>query len=98
MVIFAGACTRCEESHTWDDLTQYLSCLEAKNNCSFGDCDAAVYEERHDFDQECDRCAEEDEGVGDVGDDEDGAIEVADAKRSTADDGDRDAKKQRTDS
>ncbi|KAJ6440796.1 short-chain dehydrogenase/reductase family protein [Purpureocillium lavendulum] len=70
MVIFMGSCTRCGESQTWEDLTQHLSCLEAKNNGTFGECEAGVFAEQHDFDQECDRCAEEDEGVGDIDDEE----------------------------
>ena len=65
---FAGTCTSCGEAQTWDDLSQELACLEAKNNGVFGECETGIFEERHNFDQECDRCSEEDEGVGDVGD------------------------------
>ncbi|PNY28190.1 Uncharacterized protein TCAP_01884 [Tolypocladium capitatum] len=77
LLVFSGSCTRCGDSFTWDDLSQQLSCLEAKNNGVFGDCDNGVFAEHHAFDQECDRCAEEDEGVGDVGDDEIAAAEAA---------------------
>lgn len=101
-VVFAGTCTRCGESQTWTELTQELSCLEAKNNCGFGQCDAGVYEEIHDFDQECDRCAQEDEGIGDVEDDAGGeeadqSQDSASGKRAVGDgDDEREAKKQRT--
>ncbi|KEY72779.1 hypothetical protein S7711_02561 [Stachybotrys chartarum IBT 7711] len=89
MVAFAGSCTRCEESYTWDDLTQQLACLEAKNNDAFGSCKGGVFVEQHDFDQECDRCAEEDEGVGDVGDEEEQHTEsVVIGKRTARDDQD----------
>ncbi|KAK2025418.1 hypothetical protein LX32DRAFT_655504 [Colletotrichum zoysiae] len=63
LVLFAGTCTRCNESLTWDDLSQQLSCLEAKNADSFGGCRRGVDVETHAFDQECDACAGEDEGV-----------------------------------
>lgn len=66
MIVFAGTCTRCEENHTWDDLTQPLSCLEAKNNGEFGGCSRGVFVEEHGFDQECDRCADMDEGIADL--------------------------------
>lgn len=67
MLSFIGTCTRCGDPHTWDDLAQLLSCLEAKNNGGFGECSKGTLVEEHKFDQECARCAEEDEGVGDVG-------------------------------
>ncbi|QUC20849.1 uncharacterized protein UV8b_05090 [Ustilaginoidea virens] len=35
---------------------------------SFGCCESGIFVEQHEFDQECDRCTEEDEGIGDVGD------------------------------
>ncbi|GJC87659.1 hypothetical protein ColLi_10497 [Colletotrichum liriopes] len=63
LVLFAGTCTRCNESLTWADLSQQLSCLEAKNSDSFGSCRRGVDIETHAFDQECDACAGEDEGV-----------------------------------
>ena len=66
MVIFEGACTRCGVAQTWTDLTQELSCLEAKNCGNFGECSLGVHVEEHDFDQECSSCAEEDEGIGDL--------------------------------
>ena len=64
MLVFAGTCTRCEGQFTWDDLTQELWCLEAKNEDIFGQCSRGVQVERHAFDQECDRCEDEDEGLG----------------------------------
>lgn len=96
LVVFVGACTRCGESQTWDDLTQNLSCLEAKNNCSFGDCTGGIYEDLHEFDQECDRCSEEDEGVGDVGEELDAETDAVDGKRAAEDEAEREAKKRRT--
>ncbi|ORY64281.1 uncharacterized protein BCR38DRAFT_304591, partial [Pseudomassariella vexata] len=69
IVVFAGSCTKCGHSFTWDDLTQHLACLDAKNSGVFGDCTRGVQVDQHHFDQECDACAEgEDEGVGDIGD------------------------------
>jgi hypothetical protein len=100
MVVFAGSCTRCEESQTWDELTQRLSCLEAKNQDAFGSCSIGVFIENHDFDQECDRCSEEDEGIGDI--DDEAQLEPATGKRSARDDAEdtawaaREAKKQKT--
>lgn len=67
LLVFAGSCTRCGESQTWEELGQQLACLEAKNNGSFGQCEAGIFVEQHGFDQECDRCTEEDEGIGDIG-------------------------------
>lgn len=64
---FEGACTRCTEKQIWEDLSQKLSCLEAKNNGSFGKCGRGIFVEPHSFDQECQRCIDEDEGVGDLG-------------------------------
>ncbi|KAF6811181.1 hypothetical protein CSOJ01_05860 [Colletotrichum sojae] len=64
LVLFSGTCTRCSESLTWADLSQRLSCLEAKNaEDRFGACGRGVFVETHAFDQECDACASEDEGV-----------------------------------
>ncbi|PFH60304.1 hypothetical protein XA68_11150 [Ophiocordyceps unilateralis] len=85
LVIFSGACTRCGEEQTWEHLSQQLSCLEAKNNDAFGECERGVYSEQHQFDQECDRCAEEDEGLGDVEDEE--LIFTSASKRPAESDG-----------
>jgi hypothetical protein len=57
-VAFSGTCPRCGGVFTWDDLSQQLSCLEAKNNGIFGDCRKGIQVEPHSFDQECDPCAE----------------------------------------
>ena len=72
MVVFSGTCTRCGDFFTWDELSQELSCLEAKNNGNFGECRRGIQMEEHSFDQDCDACAEEDmadEGFVDGGGD-----------------------------
>ncbi|EQK97396.1 hypothetical protein G6O67_004730 [Ophiocordyceps sinensis] len=95
LLIFTGSCTRCDETQTWEDLSQQLSCLEAKNNGAFGECERGVFAEQHGFDQECDRCAEEDEGVGDVTDQD--LVPVPTAKRAAEADGTHgERKKQKT--
>ncbi|KAM5348584.1 hypothetical protein ACJ41O_008408 [Fusarium nematophilum] len=66
MVVFEGTCTRCGIAQTWTELTQELSCLEAKNKGWFGECSRGIHVEEHNFDQECSSCAEEDEGIGDL--------------------------------
>ncbi|KAF7554322.1 hypothetical protein G7046_g6848 [Stylonectria norvegica] len=66
MVTYSGTCIRCGDEHTWVDLTQELSCLEAKNRGAFGECTRGIMVEEHPYDQECDRCTDEDEGIGDV--------------------------------
>lgn len=66
-MVFVGACTKCHEQQNWEELSQALSCLEAKNNGAIGDCSKGVNIEQHKFDQECDRCTQEDEGLGGVG-------------------------------
>ncbi|KAJ0288223.1 hypothetical protein COL940_002008 [Colletotrichum noveboracense] len=63
LILFAGTCTHCNQSLTWAELSQQLSCLEAKNADEFGGCRRGVDVETHAFDQECDACAGEDEGV-----------------------------------
>ncbi|KAF4971936.1 hypothetical protein FSARC_1379 [Fusarium sarcochroum] len=50
-------------SQTWVDLTQELSCLDAKNLGWFGGCERGILVEEHGFDQECSICHDEDEGV-----------------------------------
>ncbi|SCO49774.1 uncharacterized protein FFNC_12831 [Fusarium fujikuroi] len=64
MMIFRGYCTCCDQPQTWVDLTQELSCLEAKNSGWFGGCRRGILVQEHDFNQECSVCHEEDEGVG----------------------------------
>lgn len=68
LIVFSGTCTRCGDAQTWIDLSQELSCLEAKNEGTFGDCARGINVDERDFDQECDRCADEDEGIGDLDD------------------------------
>lgn len=75
MLVFAGSCTRCGDAFTWSDLSQQLSCLEAKNKGTFGECNRGVAIEEHEFDQECDACASQDEGVGDLEDEDLSAID-----------------------
>jgi hypothetical protein len=65
-VEFSGSCTRCGGYFTWEELSQSLSCLEAKNVGIFGGCKRGAHIETHTFDQECPPCAElsnADEGV-----------------------------------
>jgi endogenous inhibitor of DNA gyrase (YacG/DUF329 family) len=66
MVVFMGTCPRCAGQFTWEELSQELSCLDAKNVGQFGQCRSGINYEYHTFDQECPTCAEElneDEGV-----------------------------------
>ncbi|EAA29685.1 hypothetical protein GE21DRAFT_3678 [Neurospora crassa] len=66
-IVFSGTCPHCTEHFVWEDLSQELSCLEAKNTGVFGQCAFGVQIEEHEFDQECEPCAaenERDEGYG----------------------------------
>jgi hypothetical protein len=56
MVVFCGTCMRCGQAFTWDELSQQLWCLDAKNAGVFGACRRGIQVETHPFDQECDRC------------------------------------------
>lgn len=94
MMVFAGTCTKCGEANTWEDLSQALSCLEAKNNGAIGDCSTGVNIEQHKFDQECERCALEDEGLGGVGLYE--SPQRTEWKRSAKDTSSSNSKRQRT--
>ncbi|RDA82330.1 hypothetical protein CP532_3710, partial [Ophiocordyceps camponoti-leonardi (nom. inval.)] len=96
LVIFTGTCTRCGEEQTWEDLTQQLSCLEAKNNDAFGECERGVFTERHQFDQECDRCAEEDEGLGDVENEQSRLASATPKRPAQSDETEGERKKQKT--
>lgn len=67
LLAFDGKCTCCGQEFTWDDLSQELSCLEAKNAGVFGECRRGIHKEEHRFDQECDECLARngaDEGYG----------------------------------
>lgn len=69
LIVFTGTCTCCGGSCTWEDLSQELSCLEAKNAGVFGECRRGIQKEEHTFDQECEECvaeAEADEGYGEL--------------------------------
>lgn len=93
-MVFTGACTKCQEPHTWEELSQKLSCLEAKNNGAIGHCSKGIDTEQHKFDQECDRCAQEDEGLGGVGLYE--SPQRTESKRSAQDAASTASKRQRT--
>lgn len=81
MLVFSGSCTTCGTAvANWEDLSQRLMCLDAKNSDAFGECSAGIFYEQHQFDQECDACANVDEGVGDLGNGP--AATVVDWKRS----------------
>lgn len=92
LLVFSGSCTRCGDSQTWEELSQQLACLQAKNNGRFGECKNGTLVEQHGFDQECDRCVEDDEGVGDVGEN----VNAASGKRRAEDETKSHRKKQRT--
>ncbi|KAK3320427.1 hypothetical protein B0T19DRAFT_403077 [Cercophora scortea] len=73
MIAFVGCCTTCAGIFTWPELSQELSCLEAKNVGVFGQCSRGVQTDQHPYDQECDACAAEaqaDEGYGGMVDDQ----------------------------
>ncbi|KAG5946334.1 hypothetical protein E4U59_004059 [Claviceps monticola] len=91
ILVFQGSCPRCGDSHTWDDLSQRLACLQSKNAGAFGQCQRGVFVEQHGFDQECDRCVEEDEGLGDVGEE----IASEPVKRKSDEEAEDQRKKQR---
>ncbi|KAK7990856.1 hypothetical protein PG990_015136 [Apiospora arundinis] len=69
LVIFVGSCIKCGGYFTWDDLTQELPCLEAKNTGIFGYCLRGAFTDQHQSDQECDACAcakDQDEGFSEL--------------------------------
>lgn len=71
LMVFTGTCTCCGDSCIWEDLSQELSCLEAKNAGAFGECQRGIQKEEHMFNQECEGCmgeAEADEGYGELED------------------------------
>ena len=71
IICFNGICTTCAGRFVWSDLSQELSCLDAKNVGLFGHCKRGVQTEEHAFDQECDGCAAlagQDEGYVDMED------------------------------
>lgn len=57
MVIFSGYCPRCSASYEVPELTQCVSCLEAKNNGEFGNCRRGVNYDQHDPGMECAPCS-----------------------------------------
>jgi len=82
LVVFKGTCPHCSETFTWEELNQELSCLEAKNNGTFGMCKEGALTDEKPHDQECDACAAEleaDEGYDGGMDDALEALEVAGA-------------------
>jgi hypothetical protein len=83
-------------SFTWDDLSQRLSCLEAKNAGVFGQCRRGIQIEQHSFDQECDRCTavmESDEGYGVMEEYDD--FQAAEARKTTITDRAEDGRRQK---
>lgn len=91
---FEGACTRCTEKQIWEDLSQKLYCLDAKNDGTFGHCYRGIFVESHSFDQECQRCIYQDEGIGDLGVYD--VRPVADKRKPAEETAPATAKKQRT--
>ena len=67
-MLFSGNCPECNHHFVWHDISQELSCLEAKNSGMFGQCASGVETAEHPHDQECQPCSErnlrkdEDEG------------------------------------
>ncbi|CAN8104400.1 unnamed protein product [Discula destructiva] len=57
MVIFSGYCVRCRMPYEVSELTQCVSCLEAKNNGAFGHCRRGVNYDQHDPGMECAPCS-----------------------------------------
>lgn len=64
LVYFKGNCTHCGVSHIWNEMTQHLECLEAKNNDGFNSCQRGVEEDKCTFSQVCDDCSDGDEYYG----------------------------------
>ncbi|KXX82013.1 hypothetical protein MMYC01_201499 [Madurella mycetomatis] len=58
-VVFKGTCPQCTNTFIWDELSQELSCLEAKNNGVFGMCKEGIHVDEKPHDQECDPCLAE---------------------------------------
>ncbi|EGS23382.1 uncharacterized protein CTHT_0000700 [Thermochaetoides thermophila DSM 1495] len=58
-VVFSGKCPRCFDRFIWHELTQELSCLEAKNNGVFGMCSEGTAIDEKPHDQECEACLAE---------------------------------------
>jgi hypothetical protein len=67
ILLFSGTCPRCKNTFTWDELSQELPCLEAKNIGLFGQCRHGVLPEQHEHEQECDACAALTEGAEGAG-------------------------------
>lgn len=64
MVHFEGPCLLCGKFQLWDELTQQLLCLEAKNNGQLGHCVTGVFLEAHTFEEYCPACADAEAGDG----------------------------------
>ncbi|KAK4139925.1 uncharacterized protein C8A04DRAFT_40328 [Dichotomopilus funicola] len=98
LIVFKGTCPHCCQEFTWDELSQELSCLEAKNNGTFALCQdgASVDEKPHD--QECDACTaelEEDEGYDDGVDEETIEVDTWYGSKKEAVDDDQESDKHR---
>ncbi|KAK4186507.1 hypothetical protein QBC35DRAFT_387150 [Podospora australis] len=55
-VVFCGICTLCGHPFDWEEFSQELPCLEAKNNGVFGLCSNGVERDEKPHDQECIAC------------------------------------------
>ncbi|KAK4163041.1 hypothetical protein QBC43DRAFT_213916 [Cladorrhinum sp. PSN259] len=55
-IVFCGTCTVCGKASDWDEYSQELPCLEAKNNGIFGQCKYGVDRDEKPHDQECVAC------------------------------------------
>ncbi|KAK4228055.1 hypothetical protein QBC38DRAFT_362758 [Podospora fimiseda] len=106
-IVFCGTCTTCGKPSDWEEYSQELPCLEAKNNGIFGECKNGIDRDEKPHDQECLACEMAngvDEGY-DGGMEDEETLQFVDGKKNKgtyADsaDGDQDEshrkKKQRT--
>lgn len=84
MVIFRGYCVRCGALYEVPELTQSVSCLEAKNNGTFGDCRRGVNYDQHDPGMECSPCSSAIGMVDGNGDDLVAATSVGSSSRGSS--------------
>ncbi|KAK3990781.1 hypothetical protein QBC44DRAFT_368754 [Cladorrhinum sp. PSN332] len=55
-IVFCGTCTTCGKSYDWEEYSQELPCLEAKNSGLFGQCKHGIDRDEKPHDQECLGC------------------------------------------
>jgi len=55
-IVFCGTCTLCGKESDWEEYSQELPCLEAKNNGLFGHCKHGIDRDEKPHDQECLAC------------------------------------------